>query len=209
MKWIPVLGTLVLCPMLSLAQGATGSGPAPDAASSSPVPLEWTPPALAQLDAEAAVKSNFTLDRNLLNVAAGMLPDSEADDRQVIRKLDGVSVHTMRFGNAGIPDEGAVESIRAAYHLRGWKHLVTTAKTGGAAHSGTTDLWVVMDGVNVRGAVVLAETPRSLTLVTVAGDLSPIDLLHLRGHFGIPRFDNDGVKGDGMNGDGVKGGVAQ
>jgi hypothetical protein len=45
--------------------------------------------------------------------------------------------------------------------------------------------------------------------VTVAGNLSPIDLLHLRGHFGIPRFDNDGVKGDGMNGDGVKGGVAQ
>jgi hypothetical protein len=209
MKWIPVLGTLVLCPMLSLAQGATGSGPAPDAASSSPVPLEWTPPALAQLDAEAAVKSNFTLDRNLLNVAAGMLPDSEADDRQVIRKLDGVSVHTMRFGNAGIPDEGAVESIRAAYHLRGWKHIVTTAKSGGPVHNGTTDLWVVMDGVNVRGAVVLAETPRSLTLVTVAGDLSPIDLLHLRGHFGIPRFDNDGVKGDGMNGDGVKGGVAQ
>ena len=52
-------------------------------------------------------------------------------------------------------------------------------------------MWVVLDGVNVRGAVVLAETPRSLTLVTVAGNLSPIDLLHLRGHFGIPRLDAD------------------
>ena len=56
-------------------------------------------------------------------------------------------------------------------------------------HDGTTDVWVVMDGVNVRGAVVLAETPKSLTLVTVAGNLSPVDLLHLRGHFGIPRFE--------------------
>jgi len=37
--------------------------------------------------------------------------------------------------------------------------------------------------------VVLAETPRSLTLVTVAGNLSPVDLLHLRGHFGIPKLD--------------------
>jgi hypothetical protein len=46
--------------------------------------------------------------------------------------------------------------------------------------------------VNVRGAVLLAETPRSLVLVTLKGDLSPIDLLHLRGHFGIPRFDGDG-----------------
>jgi len=55
--------------------------------------------------------------------------------------------------------------------------------------NGTTDVWFVLDGLNVRGAVVLAETPRSLTLVTVAGDLSPVDLLHLRGHFGIPKLD--------------------
>jgi len=34
------------------------------------------------------------------------------------------------------------------------------------------------------GAVVLAQTPKSLTLVTIAGNLSPLDLLHLRGHFG-------------------------
>jgi hypothetical protein len=139
------------------------------------------------------MKSSFTLDRNMLNVAAGLMPDSQADDRQIIRKLDGVSVHTMHFGDAGIPDEAEVDSVRAAYHLRGWKHLVTTTKTGGPVHSGTTDVWVVMDGANVRGAVVLAETPKSLTLVTVAGNLSPVDLLHLRGHFGIPRFDGDGV----------------
>jgi hypothetical protein len=30
-----------------------------------------------------------------------------------------------------------------------------------------------------------------LTLVTAAGDLSPLDILHLRGHFGIPRFEGD------------------
>jgi hypothetical protein len=52
---------------------------------------------------------------------------------------------------------------------------------------------MVLDGVNVRGAVILAETPKSVTLVTVAGNLSTVDLLHLRGHFGIPKFeDNDG-----------------
>jgi len=35
----------------------------------------------------------------------------------------------------------------------------------------------------VRGSVVLVEGGKSLTLVSVAGNLSPIDLLHLRGHF--------------------------
>jgi hypothetical protein len=159
----------------------------------SPVPLEWTPPALDELSRMAPVKSSFTLDRNLLAIASGMLPDAEEGDRQVIRKLDGVSVHTMRFPDEGIPDETAVNSIRAAYHLRGWKHIVTRTRSGGPVHNGTTDLWVVMDGVNLRGAVILAETPRSLTLVTIAGNLNPVDLLHLRGHFGIPRFDGDSL----------------
>ena len=174
--------------------------PPPVQADLSPVPLEWVPPALASLSAQAAVKTSFTLDRNLLDLAAGLIPDSEAEDRRVINKLDGISVHLLRFGDAGVPDEDAVDSIRAAYHLRGWKHLVTTTRSGGPVHSGTTDVWVVLDGVNVRGAVVMAETPRSLTLVTVAGNISPVDLLHLRGHFGIPRFDGDQLR-DAHEGD--------
>src|SRR5579862_1198182 len=158
-----------------------------------PVSLEWTPPALAQLSTQATMKESFTLDRTMLELAAGMAGDNDEDDRRAIRKLDGVSVHTMRFGDAAILEEGALESIRAAYHVRGWKHLVTTSQAGGAVRNNTTDVWVVMDGMNLRGAVVLASTPRSLTLVTVAGNLSPVDLLHLRGHFGIPRFDSNSL----------------
>ncbi len=159
-----------------------------------PVPLEWIPPALAQLSLLAPMKSDFTLDRTMLGIAAGLVPDSDAPTRQAINKLNGVSVHTMRFGDAGIPDESAVEAIRSSYHLRGWKHMVTTSNHGSPVHNGTTDVWVVLDGMNVRGAVVLAETPRSLTLVTVAGNLSPVDLMHLRGHFGIPRLDAEDFK---------------
>jgi hypothetical protein len=57
-------------------------------------------------------------------------------------------------------------------------------------------VWLVLDGANVRGGVVLVDSPKSLTLATVAGNLSPVDILHLRGHFGIPRFDSDGLSGD-------------
>src|ERR1700721_1977753 len=169
--------------------------PTPQAAApnDNPVPLEWTPPALTTLMAQATVKNSFTLDRNLLRAAAGLYSSDDAGTRQAIEKLDGVSVHTMRFGPNGVPDEAAVNAIREAYHLRGWKHLVTTNDSGGPVHNGHTDVWMVLDGVNVRGAVILAETPRSVTLVTVAGNLSPVDILHLRGHFGIPKFDDDGL----------------
>jgi hypothetical protein len=159
----------------------------------SPVPLEWVPPALHDLQSQAAVKESFTFDRAMLAVAAGMMSDRDADLKQSINKLDGVSVHTMRFGATTSFDPSEVNAVRDAYHLRGWKHLVTTTNSGGPLHNETADVWVVMDGVNVRGAVVLAETPQSLTLVTVAGNLSPVDLLHLRGHFGIPQFDSKGI----------------
>lgn len=178
----------------AVAQPGPSEPPPPAVPAYGPVVLDWTPPALAQLSALAAVKNSFTLDRTMLVSAASVLGDMDEPTRQAVNRLDGVSVHLLRFGTSGVPDEGAVDSIREAYHLRGWKHVVTTQDHGGPVHDGVTDVWVVMDGVNVRGAVVLAETPRSVTLVTVAGNLSPVDLLHLRGHFGIPRFEGDEVQ---------------
>ena len=218
MKRMLSLGIPVLCAALSGTsvtaqthpgpQGAPDTfGPAPLAApgqmpgqmpeprlESGPVVLEWVPPALAQLSTQAAVKSSFTLDRDMLAVASGLMQDPDGEVRQAVNKLDGVSVHLLRFGAENMVDPAEVDAVRAAYHLRGWKHLVTTSHSGGPVHNGTTDMWLVMDGVNLRGAVVLAETPKSLTLVTVAGNLSPVDLLHLRGHFGIPRFDRDDMR---------------
>jgi hypothetical protein len=128
----------------------------------------------------------------MLAAAAGLMPDSDADLRQTVAKLDGVSVHILRFTSDGQADPSQVEAIREAYHLRGWKHVLTSTNLGGAGHSDITDVWLVMDGVNVRGGVVLVDSPKSLTLATMAGNVSPVDLLHLRGHFGIPKFDSGG-----------------
>ena len=204
MKWMHCVGIAVLTAGMGcgfvLAQapanpsmGYGGAPPAPTSDLSSAM-LEWTPPALAQLSSLAAAKESFTFDRNMLAIAAGMLPDSQADVKQTVAKLDGVSVHMLRFGDPAAIDPMQVDSIREAYHLRGWKHLVTASSAGGPVHDGTSDVWLVLDGTNIRGAVMLVESPKSLTLVTVAGNLSPVDLLHLRGHFGIPRFDADGLR---------------
>jgi hypothetical protein len=203
MKQSARIGLLACCVVMASASafGQLQTAPPPvqtapppaAVADSNPVPLEWTPPALTALMAQATVKNSFTLDRNLIRAAAQVYTDSDEGVRQAVNKLDGVSVHTLRFGPNGVPDEAAVNAIREAYHLRGWKHLVTTTSAGGPVHNDHTDVWMVLDGVNVRGAVILAETPRSVTLVTVAGNLSPVDILHLRGKFGIPKFDDGGL----------------
>ena len=160
----------------------------------SAVDLNWTPPALDHLNAEATTRSNFSLDRTSLAFAAGLIPGSESETQQAVAKLDGVSLHLLRFGSTGIADEPAVNDLRLAYHLPGWKHVLSKstihpADTATSLAGAKTDLWVLMEGTNVREAVALIESPASLTLVTVAGNISPVDLLHLRGHFGIPRFD--------------------
>src|SRR6185437_8417373 len=72
-------------------------GPPPPMAtgpvSTGPVVVEWTPPALEYLSAYASTKESFTLDRSMLTAAADVLPDSDADVKQAINRLDGVSVH--------------------------------------------------------------------------------------------------------------------
>jgi hypothetical protein len=199
---IGIAGELALAQTSTLPQSqdtapssvSSVAAPVADLAASSMV-LEWTPPVLAELSAQATSKSSFTLDRTMLTAASSLLSDADKETRQAIAEIDGVSVHVLRFGPAGIANESFVKQIREAYRQRGWKHLVSNSAGGDdAQHNSTTDLWMVLDGINVRGAVVLVETPKSLTLVTLAGNLSPVDLLHLRGHFGIPRFNTDGFK---------------
>ncbi len=195
----------VACAVLA-GSFAMAQPPAPPASDATPPPpavadigsaiLEWVPPALEQLSTQAVAKESFTLDRTMLAAAAAMMSGSDDNVKQAIAKLDGVSVHTLRFADAGLADPAQVDAIRQAYHLRGWKHVISSDSAGGPVHNNNTDVWVVMDGANLRGAVVLVDTPKSLTLATVAGNLDPVDLLHLRGHFGIPRFDADGLEGE-------------
>jgi hypothetical protein len=185
---------------LGQARGPNG-GPAypsdqPQMASAASQPisaiLDWTPPAMSDLSTQASSKTSFAFDRSMLEAMGAIEGGMDQEARQAWAKLDGVSVRLLRFGPAGIPNEQAVSAIREAYHTRGLKHLVTSTRSGAPMHTGTTDVWLVVDGVNVKGAVILGETAKSVTLVTVKGDISPADLLHLRGHFGIPKFDGSG-----------------
>ena len=190
------LGSALLAVSAAPAQTRPSGTPEAAGAASHPSPaavdLGWTPPALAELGRHAEVKSEFTLDRSMLAAAVGLVPDADDELKQAAAKLDGVSVNVLRFGAPVVPDPVQLDALRDAYHLRGWKHLVNTTSATESTRRETTDIWLAMDGSNVRGGVVMVEGPRSLTLVTAAGNLSPLDLLRLRGHFGIPRFESGG-----------------
>ena len=153
--------------------------------------LEWSPPAWAALGERAEVRNGFVLDRTTLGAMAALLPESDSQARPAIRKLDGIGVHLYRFHDAGEVDAAQLERVREAYHARGWKHMVEGRGGGEPGRHTVTDLWLAMDGVDVRGGAMLIVTPKSVSLVSFAGDLSPVDLLHLRGHFGIPKASSE------------------
>ena len=56
-----------------------------------------------------------------------------------------------------------------------------------------TDLWLHFSGPDIDQVTVLVRSTREMSLVQVAGDLRTLDLIHLSGHFGIPRVDPNAV----------------
>ena len=57
---------------------AANSVPAPEPG---PAELYWTPPALAQLSAQADARSSFVLDRTMLIAASSLLPGADQQTR--------------------------------------------------------------------------------------------------------------------------------
>ena len=199
-------------PYLPLALGLLATGTMPAQAQDAPLHarpvvvvedlpansnvLEFVPQGLRALTQNASWHTDFTFDRSMLALA-GKLEGLDEPTRQAIARLNGVSVHSYRYPQPGIYDLAEVDSIRAQYDALGWKHVVSKKPRPGLAPGSTiparTDLWIHLNGMNVAGVAVLLAEPSSLNLVTVAGDISTVDLLKLRGHFGIPKFDSDDI----------------
>jgi hypothetical protein len=157
----------------------------------------WVPKGMDALGQHASFHTDLTFDKQMLDWANGLTGDEET--QRIVAKLRGISVHFYRYPEAGLYDTASLNAVRAQYHDRGWEHLVTTQSNAPPrpGHApGHTDLWIRLRNGNVEGMVLLFEGEKNLDLVAVNGTLSPLDLLHLRGHFGIPRFAGDGFAPD-------------
>jgi hypothetical protein len=165
-----------------------------------------TPQGMDALAASATLHTDMKFDESMLRAASQIMPD---EDRPIIAKLRSITVHNFRYSAAGMYDPEALEAVRAQYREGGWNHLVTkqthppaqavsspaTDASGSPAAAPVkpfdptrTDVWVRMDHANFDGMVVLVANERNVNLIVIDGMISPMDLLHLRGHFGIPRF---------------------
>ncbi|MGB8064801.1 MAG: DUF4252 domain-containing protein [Candidatus Sulfotelmatobacter sp.] len=149
-------------------------------------PSDEVPPSIEALRQSASSKTEFTLDHSMLVLASKL--DSNNDDlRRVIAGVSGLSVHRYRFPDAGMYNPEALDAVKHEYHAAGWKQLVNNHQRKDG--TGVTNLWIRFQNNAITNIAVLVAKADEVTLITVSGSISPLDLSHLGGHFGIPKIE--------------------
>ncbi len=141
---------------------------------------------LDALRQSASSKTEFTLDHSMLVFAAKMDPDND-DLRRVIAGVSGVSVHNLRFAGRWAYDPEELNAVKDEYRSGGWKQVMNKSDKDGSA--GATDLWIRLDNNAISNVAVLLAKENEVDLIVVSGSISPMDLSHLGGHFGIPKIE--------------------
>lgn len=151
----------------------------------------WVPQGIEALQQSASSKTDFSFDHSMLVLASKLDPDNE-DLRRVIAGVSGISVHRYRFAGSWQYDQTALSSVGEEYRAAGWKQVVNRReKTTGHDVDGTgvTDLWVRMENNAISNFAILLASANEVNFVVVSGSISPLDISHLGGHFGIPKIE--------------------
>jgi len=169
------------------------------AAASAQTPNQ-TPPAAQQafssLADQPGTHTGVVFDRSMMQIAQGVLESSGLDAKRASAALTSISFDTYKYPQPAFYTPEAMASLIAAYRAAGWKHLVNgnqSPANSAQPKKTLTDLWLHFSGADIDDVTVLIRAPKTMNVIQVAGDLRPLDLIHLGGHFGIPRVDPSAV----------------
>jgi hypothetical protein len=188
MKLRPVLFALALSAAAAIAQPPAGPPPPPP-----PLDIQG---ALMNLADQPATHTSFSFDRSELQIAQNLLASGGLDANHAAAALTGISVDNYRYPRPAFYTPETMDAIIASYNAAGWKHLVNanqnSANTAQPRNT-VTDLWLHFAGADITGVTVLTRSPRDMSVIQIACELRPLDLVHLSGHFGIPKVDPSAV----------------
>lgn len=144
---------------------------------------------------QPASHTGMIFDRQMLEGARGLLEQSGVPHDRAAAALTSISYDYFRYPRAVVYSPDKLAAIVDSYHAAHWKHLVDVrdgADADGKPHR-ATDLWLHFSGTDIDGLTVLMRGERDVNVIQVACDLRPLDLVHLSGHFGIPKVDSGAV----------------
>lgn len=147
---------------------------------------DWIPQEIETLQQSASSKTELTFDHSMLVLASKL--DSENEDlRRVIAGVSGLSIRNYHFQEAWQYDAAALNSLNQEYRTAGWTRLMNKNAKGGGP--GVTDLWVRLENNAISNVAILVAKANEVSFVVISGSISPLDLSHLGGHFGIPKIE--------------------
>jgi hypothetical protein len=150
-----------------------------------PPPSPVVPQGIDALRQIASSKTELNLDHSMLVLASKLDPDNE-DLRRVIAGVSGVSIHNFRFSRPWVYDPAILDSVKSSYGSGGWKQVLSNHDKGG---QGTNNVWVRFENNAVSNVAILVTRATEVDFVEVSGSISPMDISHLGGHFGIPKIE--------------------
>lgn len=151
---------------------------------------------LNSLANQPASHTGVVFDRSMLDVAQSVLEQGGLDAARAAAAVTSISFDTYRYKEPAFYTPEVMAQILASYRRAGWKHFVNSNQTPASSaqpNSSILDVWMHFSGTDIDHVTVLIRGSREMSLVQVVGDLRPLDLLHLSGHFGIPKFDPNAV----------------
>jgi hypothetical protein len=147
---------------------------------------------LKNLTSEHGSRTAITFDRDMLQTAAGFLNDGAGPPAQ----LNSITFETYHYHEPAFYIPENLHALVQAYDAAGWKHLVdqhVSPKDSAAPKKPLTDLWLHFSGADIDAVTVVVRGTKQMNVIEVSGELRPLDLVHLSGHFGIPKVDPEAV----------------
>ena len=145
---------------------------------------------------QPASHTAFSFDRTMMQVAQALLESGGMSSTRAAAALTGISVDNYHYSEPAFYTPEAMSAIIASYHAAGWKHLVNANESPAESAQPRgiiTDLWLHNSGADINGVTVLTRSPRDMSVIQITCELRPLDLVHLSGHFGIPKVDPNAV----------------
>ncbi|SFS06186.1 hypothetical protein SAMN05421771_1176 [Granulicella pectinivorans] len=154
------------------------------------------PESLANLADEPATHTSFTLDRNMMEAADQIMDQNGVDGHRLTAAVNSITIQNFKYHRPAFYTPEVMSNIIQTYSAAGWKHLVNANATPGQSAQPTsmmTDLWLHFHGTEIDDVMVMMRGPKNMNVIEVSGLLRPLDLVHLSGHFGIPKVDPSAV----------------
>ena len=151
---------------------------------------ELTIPNFSHLRSKAVDSVDVTLDGFLLRIARKFVR-SDADDPEAaaaadfLENIKSVRVRNFTFDEDGAYSKSDVDSVRKQLSSPGWSPLVQVHRN---APQEDVDVYVNMEGDQVKGLAVIASEPREFTIVNIVGSIDVDKIGRLEGQFGIPQL---------------------